>query len=127
PPERKFRRLQNPAYVGIAFFLNIFYGIIGQSGRMAKIAVLSDIHSNLEALQAVLEVCREHEVEKYVCLGDIVGYNANPIECLEIVRELNPLCMVKGNHDEYASNNDEAMEGFNPHARKAVLWTKEQL
>jgi diadenosine tetraphosphatase ApaH/serine/threonine PP2A family protein phosphatase len=94
---------------------------------MAKIAILSDIHGNLEALRAVLEVCREHGVEKYVCLGDIVGYNANPSECLEIIRELNPICMVKGNHDEYASNNDEVMDGFNPHAKKAVLWTKEQL
>ena len=94
---------------------------------MAKIAILSDIHSNYEALTAVLAKCNEIGVDKYVCLGDIVGYNANPAECLEIVRGLNPICMVKGNHDEYAANNDEVMEGFNPHARKAVMWTKAQL
>lgn len=94
---------------------------------MAKIAILSDIHSNLEALNAVLDKCDEYGVEKYVCLGDIVGYNANPVECLEKIRGLEPICLVKGNHDEYASNNDEAMEGFNPHAKKAVLWTKSQL
>ncbi|QSH41948.1 metallophosphoesterase family protein [Lentisphaerota bacterium ZTH] len=94
---------------------------------MAKYAILSDIHANLEALSVVLEKCREVEVEKYVCLGDIVGYNADPSECLEVVRALDPAAVVKGNHDEHASIASEEMEGFNPHARKAVIWTKEQL
>lgn len=94
---------------------------------MAKIAILSDIHSNYEALTAVLKRCEEEQVEKYACLGDIVGYNAEPSVCLEMIRNLDLVCTVKGNHDEYASNNDDVMEGFNPHARRAVLWTKYQL
>src|SRR5208283_536236 len=60
-----------------------------------------------------------------VCLGDVVGYNANPKECLAIVREMNIPC-VKGNHDEYCST-DDPLEGFNPHAADAVHWTREQL
>lgn len=92
-----------------------------------KYAILSDIHANLEALTKVLDKCKEVGVEKYICLGDIVGYNANPKECLDIVRKLKPVGVVKGNHDEYVSNNDEEMVGFNPHAKQAVLWTKAQL
>ena len=92
-----------------------------------KDAILSDIHANLEALTVVMEKCKEVGVEKYICLGDIVGYNADPKKCLKIVRALDLVGVVKGNHDEYISNNDEAMEGFNPHAKQAVLWTKAQL
>lgn len=92
-----------------------------------KYAIISDIHANADALDKVLKKCRELEVDKYICLGDIVGYNAEPQQCLKIIRDLNPLGVVKGNHDEYASNNDETMEGFNPHAKQAVLWTKSQL
>jgi predicted phosphodiesterase len=94
---------------------------------MAKYAILSDIHANTDALSVVLEKCKELGIEKYICLGDIVGYNAEPRECLQIIRDLNPVSVVKGNHDEYASNNDDEMDGFNPHAKKAVLWTKAQL
>ena len=50
--------------------------------------ILGDIHANLEALTAVLEECEKLGVEKYFCIGDIVGYNANPSECLEKVRSL---------------------------------------
>ena len=64
-----------------------------------KYAIISDIHGNLEALEAVLEVCRMEKVDQYVCLGDVVGYNANPKECLDIVRALPELTIVKGNHD----------------------------
>lgn len=92
-----------------------------------KYAIISDIHANLQALTAVLDKCKEEAIEKYICLGDIVGYNANPRECLEIVRSLDLVAVVKGNHDEYVSNNDEEMLGFNPHARAAVVWTKAQL
>jgi len=92
-----------------------------------KYAVLSDIHGNTEALSVVLDKCEEVGVEKYICLGDIVGYNAEPGACLEQIRALDLIACVKGNHDEYASNGDEEMLGFNPHARKAVLWTVSQL
>lgn len=92
-----------------------------------KYAILSDIHANLEAVSVVLKKCREEGVEKYICLGDLVGYNANPSECLELIRGQNLIACVKGNHDEYVSSDDEEMVGFNPHAREAVLWTKAHL
>ena len=92
-----------------------------------KYAILSDIHANLEALETVLARCRELEVDSYLSLGDIVGYNANPHECLEIMRSLPVAAFVKGNHDEYASNGDTVMAGFNPHAKSAVLWTQSTL
>ncbi|MDD5697634.1 MAG: metallophosphoesterase family protein [Victivallaceae bacterium] len=94
---------------------------------MAKYAILSDIHANTDAFKVALEKCREEEIDKYICLGDTVGYNAEPAECLEMLRRLEPVAVVKGNHDEYASINNGSLEGFNPHAKKAVLWTKEQL
>lgn len=93
----------------------------------SKYAILSDIHANMDALDVVLTKCKEAGVSKYICLGDIVGYNAEPQICLQKIREVDPICVVKGNHDEYASNEDEEMEGFNPHAKQAVLWTKSQL
>lgn len=92
-----------------------------------KYAIFSDIHGNLEALNAVLEVCRISNVNAYLCLGDIVGYNANPKECMKIVRSLPEFVCVKGNHDEYASNGEAGASGFNPHAKAAVLWTQSQL
>ena len=92
-----------------------------------KYAILSDIHANLEALETVLARCRELAVDYYISLGDIVGYNASPHECLEIMRKLPVVAYVKGNHDEYASNGDTVMAGFNPHAKSAVLWTQNML
>ena len=90
-----------------------------------KYAVLGDIHANLEALQAVMADAEAQGVTKYACTGDIVGYNANPIECLEIIRGLK--CpTVRGNHDHYCSY-DEALDGFHPLAADAVGWTRKQL
>jgi predicted phosphodiesterase len=90
-----------------------------------RIALFGDIHANLEALEAVLADAREQHCSDYVCLGDVVGYNANPAECLEIVREMN--CpVVKGNHDEDASG-DHSLETMNPTAATALMWTREQL
>jgi predicted phosphodiesterase len=90
-----------------------------------KYAIIADIHSNLEAFEVVLRDIEAQKCDQIVCLGDIVGYNANPKECLKIVRELNIPC-IKGNHDEYCSTN-EPMEGFNPHAADAIAWTRQQL
>ncbi|HAM71770.1 MAG TPA: metallophosphoesterase [Verrucomicrobiales bacterium] len=90
-----------------------------------RYAVIADIHSNLEALEVVLADSREQKCTHYCCIGDVVGYGANPRECLEIVRSMGMPC-VKGNHDEYCSM-DETLEGFNPHAAEAVQWTRQQL
>ncbi len=90
-----------------------------------RFAIFGDIHANLQALQAVLSDARTQLCTHYVCMGDIVGYNANPKECLAIVRELD--CpTVKGNHDEQASMIAER-ESFNPLAEEAIQWTREQL
>jgi len=90
-----------------------------------KFAIIADIHANLDALQVVLDDCKKQQVTHYACLGDVVGYNANPKECLDIVRAMNMPC-VKGNHDEYCSS-EEHLEGFNPAAAEAVNWTRKQL
>ena len=90
-----------------------------------KYAVIADIHANLEALEVVLEDAQAQKVTHYCCVGDVVGYNANPKECLNLIRDMAMPC-VKGNHDEYCST-DESLEGFNPHAAEAVNWTRRQL
>ncbi len=90
-----------------------------------KYAILGDIHANLEALNAVLEDAEANGVNKYVCVGDIVGYNANPSECLEIVRE-KCVAVVRGNHDHYVSH-DECLDDFHPLAANVIDWTRKQL
>jgi len=90
-----------------------------------RYAVIADIHANLEALEVVLADTKEQKCTHYCCVGDVVGYNANPKECLEIIRNMG-MPVVKGNHDEYCST-EEDLEGFNPHAREAVNWTRKQL
>ncbi len=94
---------------------------------MSKLAILSDIHANTEALQQVLSYCGTLGVEKYACLGDVVGYNAEPQQCLQIVNSLGLIARVRGNHDDYTAMNDEVMEGFNPNAKRAIFWTRDQL
>ena len=91
-----------------------------------KYAILGDIHANLEALTVVLQRCKELAVERYVCIGDIVGYNANPRECVDIVRELEPEVVVQGNHDEQ-SGGETKLYGFNPQAAMSIEWTRQQL
>lgn len=90
-----------------------------------KIALFGDIHANLEALETVLADAEKQGCDSYVCLGDVVGYNANPSECLEIIREMD--CpVVKGNHDEDAGG-DHSLEMMNPIAAEALQWTRDQL
>jgi predicted phosphodiesterase len=90
-----------------------------------KFAIIADIHGNWEALQVILEDIKNQKCTHFACLGDVVGYNANPKECLDLIRSMNIPC-VKGNHDEYWSS-DDPMEGFNPAAAEAVAWTRKQL
>ncbi len=90
-----------------------------------KYAIIADIHANLHALQAVLQDMRLQGCTHAACLGDIVGYNANPKECLDLIRGMNIPC-VKGNHDEYCSSND-VLDGFNPTAAEVIRWTRAQL
>ena len=90
-----------------------------------KSAIFGDIHANLEALTAVLADADEQGCTRNFCTGDIVGYNANPQECTDIIRGLD--CpAVQGNHDEVATN-DVPLFRFNPVAAKAIKWTRQHL
>jgi len=88
-------------------------------------AIISDIHANLEALEVVLGRIDQHNVDQIVCLGDVVGYNANPNECADIVRGRG-IPTICGNHDAVACGIEEPW-GFNPIALSAALWTREHL
>ncbi len=90
-----------------------------------RIAVIADIHANYEALEAVLDRIEALRVNKIICLGDIVGYSANPNECVDLVRDKKIKC-VMGNHDACAAGLEEP-DGFNPLARTALFWTREHL
>ena len=87
--------------------------------------VLSDIHSNLEALEAVLTAAARH-YDAVLMLGDIVGYGADPNAVVEKVRGLKPVASIRGNHDKVAAGLDSS-EDFNSLARAAALWTQRAL
>jgi len=94
---------------------------------MPIFAILSDIHANYDALEVVLEKCRELGIEKYISLGDVVGYNAEPGRCLKAIQNLNCVARVIGNHDFYAVYGEVETSGFNINAQKVIAWTREQL
>ena len=91
-----------------------------------RYGVLSDIHSNLEALTACLGALEAREVEAYVVCGDLVGYGPDPGPVLETLSRLKPLHAVKGNHD-LAALGQMDVEWFNSYARAAVEWTAKQI
>jgi len=91
----------------------LIYGIIG------------DIHSNYNALTAVVAELKQERVDRVLCIGDIVGYAAEPAKCIDLVRELNCVT-VAGNHD-YATVGKFPVEYFHADASTAVLWTARQL
>jgi predicted phosphodiesterase len=88
--------------------------------------ILSDLHSNLPAVDAVLRDARARGFDRVVCLGDLVGYGAHPNEVIERVRDLDPWAQVRGNHDKAACGLSEG-DAFNEAAREAILWTREAL
>ncbi len=90
-----------------------------------RLAVISDVHANLEALEAVLKDIKKKKPQGVLFLGDAVGYGPNPNECLELLRGS---CMVflGGNHD-WAAIGRTDLEYFNEYAKAALLWTKEVL
>jgi len=89
-----------------------------------KYGIISDIHSNLEALKVVLEELRE--VDRIICLGDIIGYGPLPNECIDEVRNLSSLYVVVGNHD-LACIGWKDIGWFNEYAKRAILWTMDTL
>lgn len=90
-----------------------------------RYAIISDIHSNLEALTKAFELIDRESVQESVCLGDIVGYGANPNECVDLVRSRCQI-VLRGNHDAAAVNPLNA-ESFTKNARIAAEWTQQQL
>jgi len=87
--------------------------------------ILSDIHSNQEALEACILRAKDAGYDSVLCCGDIVGYGPSPIEAIDGIRSLNALT-IRGNHDRVAAGLDEALQ-FNPHARRAIYWTRSVL
>lgn len=90
-----------------------------------RVAVLSDIHGNLEALEAVLSECDAQGADRVLCLGDVVGYGADPSACIKIVRSRAELT-VAGNHDQAAAGLIDT-HNFNDVAAEAIDWTQDRL
>lgn len=90
-----------------------------------RLGVISDIHANLPALEAVLDALARERVDAYVCAGDVVGYGATPNECVERIVELGALC-VAGNHDLIVSGR-LSPEGIGRLARESLAWTGAEL
>ncbi len=88
-----------------------------------KVAVLSDIHSNLDALETVLATLPAYD--DLLCLGDLVGYGPQPNEVVERLQSLNPAAVLMGNHDYAVATGDT--EGFSQHASVAVDWTRRRI
>ena len=88
-----------------------------------RTAFISDIHANVHAFKAVLEDVRQHDIDRMVCLGDVIGYGPDPIECLDLVQEHCALTLL-GNHD-FACRTEPV--NFNFMARDAALWTRDRL
>jgi diadenosine tetraphosphatase ApaH/serine/threonine PP2A family protein phosphatase len=87
--------------------------------------VLSDVHANIDALDAVLD-CAAGAYDHVIVLGDLVGYGAEPNAVVERIRDLSPATIIRGNHDKVAAGQADS-EGFNPTAQRAVTWTRRAL
>lgn len=88
--------------------------------------VLSDLHANLEAAQAVIRDASARGYDRCVCLGDIVGYGGSPNEVIDLLRGLQPQAVIRGNHDKVACGIEEG-DQFNDIARAAAIWTRDSL
>ncbi|MFA6320868.1 MAG: metallophosphoesterase family protein [Candidatus Omnitrophota bacterium] len=88
-----------------------------------RYGLIADIHSNVEALDAVLAEMKKERISEYVSLGDVVGYGANPKECIEKVKALNPSVLIAGNH-EWGVLGMLELSYFNEQAAAAIEWTE---
>lgn len=90
-----------------------------------RYAILSDVHANLEALRAVLAQLDGEAIDELLCLGDLVGYHADPNDCIALLRERGALC-IAGNHDRAAVGRGDTRY-FGEAARRAIEWTRREL
>lgn len=90
-----------------------------------KYGIFSDIHGNLEALGKAFDFYKNQNIDDFICLGDIVGYGANPVECLNLIKKINPK-IIAGNHD-WASVEKFNLNYFNWQAKEAILWTQKKI
>ena len=88
-----------------------------------RIAIISDIHGNLEALKATLEDINKKSVDKIICLGDIIAKGVHPVECIKIIRE-NCDVVIRGNTDEYFSKEHTNIEDLDETEQKRIKWNK---
>ncbi|MFH1359829.1 MAG: metallophosphoesterase family protein [Candidatus Omnitrophota bacterium] len=88
-----------------------------------RYGIFSDIHGNLQALEVIVRALKKEHIDRYLCVGDIIGYGANPQECIKAVVNLKAAC-VAGNHD-WAILSKVDIQYFNPMAAEAVYWTRE--
>lgn len=91
-----------------------------------RFAIFADIHANIAALKSVVEDAGKNDITDFICVGDIVGYNASPNECVNVIRELDCFT-VRGNHDHYCSTENESLDDFHPIAASVITWTRDQL
>ncbi len=89
-----------------------------------RIAVFSDVHANQEALKAFMNHAARRRIDQYVCLGDIVGYGANPNRCIALLQTLPGICFILGNHDSAAVGHISNMNGD---ANTVMAWTRQRL
>ena len=119
-------------FVGIGAAAAVLPGIPGEqkggAGPAGRVyAILGDIHANIEALRAVLDDARAQGATHYACVGDVVGCNAAPRECVHVVRDELKCPVVRGDHDHYVSHPDENLADQDPDAARTVEWTRRQL
>jgi predicted phosphodiesterase len=88
------------------------------------IAIISDVHANLEALRAVMEHLEDRQIRTIICAGDIVGYGPRPAEVIDLIQSRCDIC-IRGNHDHAVVSGD--FTNFSQLASRAGLWTREQL
>jgi predicted phosphodiesterase len=93
-----------------------------------RYALLSDLHSNLQATQKCLEICADRKTDKTIFLGDAVGYNANPKECVELIQGLDNVALVlQGNHDQYAADTHRIPRNLTDRAVSGVMYAADHL
>lgn len=90
-----------------------------------RYGIFSDIHSNLEAFDSVIRAYKSEAIDRYLCIGDVIGYATNPKECIKKVNKL-AMITVAGNHD-WAAVNLFSLDYFNETAKEALLWTRSNI